>query len=75
MQIGSESMMRLRLSMLGLCVLFGCGTNSPAIRLPTSPLTAEEKIAIAMEDSETCDCGRVVVLETEAPTGNDFLDK
>lgn len=68
-------MMKLRLSMLGLCVLFGCGSNSPTIRLPTSPLTAEQKIAIAKEDSESCNCGRVVVLETEASSGNDFLKK
>ena len=75
MQIREKSIMKLRLFLLGLCVLFGCETNSPAIRLPTTPLTAEQKIAIAKQDSESCNCGRVLVLETEASTGNDFLNK
>lgn len=51
-------MKRIHLAFIGLCWLSGCELSSPGIQLPTTPLTEEQKIAIAKEDAESCNCGR-----------------
>lgn len=43
----------------------GCGPTSPTIILPTSALTEEQRIAMAQEDAEACNCGKVVAKEEE----------
>jgi len=51
-------MKRVQVIFFFACLLSGCEPNSPGIYLPTTPLTEEQKIAIAKEDAETCNCGR-----------------
>ena len=61
-------MLHWHLRFLGLCVLCGCNLSTPPVFIPTEPLTEDQKVAIAKEDAETCNCGRA--LETQLLTGN-----
>ncbi len=51
-------MKRIYLVFIGVCLLSGCELSSGSIQLPTAPLTEEQKIAIAKDDAESCNCGR-----------------
>jgi len=56
-------MKRVRLIFIFGCLLSGCELNPPGIYIPTTPLTEEQRIAIAREDAETCNCGRTVDIQ------------
>ena len=50
-------MLRLPLRLLAVVLLGGCDSRTNIV-LPTTPFTAEQKIAIANEDAAACNCGR-----------------
>ncbi len=70
-KLGFTSMLYWFISLLGLFIFCGCDLNSPSVIVPTKPLTEEQKAAIAKEDAETCNCGRV--LASNIPNGQDGL--
>ena len=51
--------------MLILIAVLGCGPTRPTIILPTTALTEEQQVAMAREDAEACNCGKVVAKEEE----------
>ncbi len=59
-RVRKAKMKRIYLVFIGMCLLSGCELSSPSIQLPTAPLTEEQKIAIAKEDAESCNCGRSI---------------
>ena len=50
--------MGLAVTVIGICLLGGCIPAPAKIFIPTEALTEEQKIAIAQEDAESCNCGR-----------------
>jgi len=50
--------MGLAVTVIGICLLGGCIPAPAKIFIPTEALTEEQKIAIAKEDAESCNCGR-----------------
>ncbi len=57
--------MRSSLLFFVLIAVSGCGPTSPTIILPTTALTEEQQIAVAREDAEACNCGKVMAKEDE----------
>ena len=50
--------MHNRIVLCTLLAFAGC-SNAPTIVIPTTQLTEEQRLAIAREDAEVCNCGKV----------------